>query len=224
MLGPIALVILFSFGSNALIGFPMGGLTLDWYGKLLADTGFHAAFWTSLIVALATAILATVTGTLAAIGLMKRGARRRPRRAGSYCRCRCCCRHSSSPSPSSSCSCAASASALGLPVVVLGHILVAQPFVILIVMARLARFDQATVDAARDLGATRFRLSGSSPCRRSRARSSVPPWSAPPSPSMISSSPPSPSAAAIRSRPSSGARCAPRLIPRSMRSRRFFWF
>ena len=45
---------------------------------------------------------------------------------------------------------------LGLPVVVLGHILVAQPFVILIVMARLARFDQATVDAARDLGATRF--------------------------------------------------------------------
>ena len=50
---------------------------------------------------------------------------------------------------------------LGLPVVVLGHILVAQPFVILIVMARLQRFDQAAVDAARDLGATRleaFRL------------------------------------------------------------------
>jgi spermidine/putrescine transport system permease protein len=45
---------------------------------------------------------------------------------------------------------------LGLPVVVLGHILVSQPFVILIVMARLARFDQATVDAARDLGASRF--------------------------------------------------------------------
>ena len=40
MLGPIALVVVFSFGSNALIGFPMGGLTLDWYWKLAVDTGF----------------------------------------------------------------------------------------------------------------------------------------------------------------------------------------
>ena len=31
-----------------------------------------------------------------------------------------------------------------------------QPFVILIVMARLARFDQSSVEAARDLGATRW--------------------------------------------------------------------
>jgi spermidine/putrescine transport system permease protein len=45
---------------------------------------------------------------------------------------------------------------LGLPVVILGHVLVAQPFVILIVMARLARFDTAALDAARDLGATRW--------------------------------------------------------------------
>ena len=47
MLGPILLVVVFSFGSNALIGFPMGDLTFDWYLKLLADSGFHAAFWTS---------------------------------------------------------------------------------------------------------------------------------------------------------------------------------
>eukprot|EP01036_Dinobryon_divergens_P014351 gene14351-biopygen12733 len=43
-----------------------------------------------------------------------------------------------------------------MPVVVLGHVLVTQPFVILIVMARLAQLDQAAVEAARDLGATRF--------------------------------------------------------------------
>jgi ABC-type spermidine/putrescine transport system permease subunit II len=160
MLGPIALVVVFSFGANALIGFPMGGFTLDWYGKLLADTGFHSAFWTSLIVAFSTAILATLSGMLAAIGLMK-------------------------VTPNATRAVLAALSlpvllpplvvaiaivvlfvrglglGLGLPVVVLGHVLVSQPFVILIVMARLSRFDQSTVDAARDLGATRlqaFRL------------------------------------------------------------------
>jgi ABC-type spermidine/putrescine transport system permease subunit II len=155
MLGPILLVVIFSFGSNALIGFPMGDLTLDWYWKLANDTGFLVAFRTSLIVAAATAVLSTVTGTLAAMGLMK-------------------------VTPVAARGLLAALSlpvllpplvvaiaivvlmvrglgvGLGLPVVILGHILVAQPFVILIVMARLSRFDQSTVDAARDLGATRF--------------------------------------------------------------------
>ena len=43
MLGPLVLVVLFSFGSNALIGFPMGDLTLAWYGQLIADEGFRDA-------------------------------------------------------------------------------------------------------------------------------------------------------------------------------------
>jgi spermidine/putrescine transport system permease protein len=160
MLGPILLVVVFSFGSNSLIGFPMGSFTLGWYGKLIADTGFHSAFWTSLIVALSTAILATVSGTMAAIGLMKvtPGAARAVLAALSL------------PVLLPPLVVAIAIVVLvvrglglklGLPVVVLGHILVAQPFVILIVMARLARFDQATVDAARDLGASRvaaFRL------------------------------------------------------------------
>jgi len=152
--------VVFSFGANALIGFPMGGFTLDWYWKLAGDTGFHSAFWTSLTVALAASVLATVAGTLAALGLMK-------------------------VTPNAARGILAALSlpvllpplvvaiaivvlfvrglgiGLGIPVVVLGHILVAQPFVILIVMARLSRFDESTVDAARDLGASRleaFRL------------------------------------------------------------------
>jgi spermidine/putrescine transport system permease protein len=43
-----------------------------------------------------------------------------------------------------------------LPVVIPGHVLVTQPFVILIVLARLAAFNVASVEAARDLGATRW--------------------------------------------------------------------
>jgi spermidine/putrescine transport system permease protein len=155
MLGPIVLVVVFSFGSNALIGFPMGALTFDWYLKLVGDTGFHAAFWTSLIVALSTAILSTLTGTLAAFGLMR-------------------------VAPSAARAILAALSlpvllpplvvaiaivvlfvrgigiGLGIPVVILGHILVTQPFVILIVAARLSRFDESAVEAARDLGATRW--------------------------------------------------------------------
>ena len=50
----------------------VGGIPI--FGELasaLADAGFLASFRTSITVALATAILATITGTMAAMGLMK---------------------------------------------------------------------------------------------------------------------------------------------------------
>ena len=46
---------------------------------------------------------------------------------------------------------------LGLPTVILSHLVFAQPFVILIVIARMASFDYTTVDSARDLGAGRLK-------------------------------------------------------------------
>lgn len=155
MLGPILLVVLFSFGSNALIGFPMGALTLGWYETLMGDPGFLAAFRTSIIVALATATLATITGTMAAMALI----RLTPRMA------RALLATLSLPVLLPPLVVAIAivvlfvrglGVGLGLPVVIFGHTLVAQPFVILIVMARLARFDMAALEAARDLGATRW--------------------------------------------------------------------
>ena len=153
MLAPIALVVLFSVGSNALIGFPMGGLTLDWYRGLAADAGFRAAVRTSLGVAGATAVLATLTGTLAALALVRLSPRAAALALGVL----------SIPVLLPPLVVAIAIVVfvvrglglpLGLPVVTLGHVLVTQPFVILIVMARLARFDHAAVEAARDLGAT----------------------------------------------------------------------
>jgi len=155
MLGPLVLVVLFSFGTNALIGFPMGGLTLAWYERLLADASFLAAFRTSLLVAAATAIIATATGTLAAFAI----ARASPALA-----------HWSLALVSVPVLLPPLVIAiaivvlfvrgigvgLGVPVVVLGHVLVTQPFVILVVLARLATFPMASVEAARDLGATRW--------------------------------------------------------------------
>ena len=43
MLTPLALVVIFSFGRNALTAFPMGGLTLDWYRALLSNDTFWRA-------------------------------------------------------------------------------------------------------------------------------------------------------------------------------------
>ena len=60
MVGPLALVVLFSFGSNTLIGFPMGGLTLSWYGKLAADEAFRDAARISLVVATSASVLSTM--------------------------------------------------------------------------------------------------------------------------------------------------------------------
>ncbi len=155
MLGPLALVVLFSFGTNALIGFPMGGLTLAWYERLLGDAGFLAAFRTSLLIAVGTAIIATATGTLAAFAIA--------RAAPALSRWSLALVSVPVLLPPLVIAIAivvlfvrGIGVGLGLPVVVLGHVLITQPFVILVMLARLATFPMASVEAARDLGATRW--------------------------------------------------------------------
>ncbi len=153
MATPLILVILFSFNESALTSLPLTGLTLDWYRRLFANSSFWPALQNSLIVAFTVAIGSVVIGTLAALAL----ARMRERLAGRFI------------------------SALAIPImlpplilgialavffvrlldlrlglgtVILGHVMIAQPFVVLIVYARLATFDWTAVDAARDLGAS----------------------------------------------------------------------
>lgn len=153
---PLVLVILFSFNQSALTSLPLTGFTLDWYRKLFALGAFWPALWNSLIVACFVAILSVAIGTMAALTL----SRLAPRLSGlliglvsvpmmlpaliigvalmSYL-----VRLVGVP--------------LGLPTVILGHLVIAQPFVILIVFSRLATFDWAVVDSARDLGASPLR-------------------------------------------------------------------
>jgi putrescine transport system permease protein len=50
-----------------------GGWSLRWYGELFQDEAMQAAAWMSLRVGLASATLATVLGTLAAIALSRGG-------------------------------------------------------------------------------------------------------------------------------------------------------
>lgn len=67
---PIALVVLFSFNAGRHAS-EFTGFSLSWYGKALANPFLMEALANSLIIALASAVLAAVFGTLAALGLQR---------------------------------------------------------------------------------------------------------------------------------------------------------
>ncbi len=155
MVTPILLVILFSFNQSALTSLPLTGLTLDWYRRLLANTSFWPALQNSLIAGFTVAVVSVVTGTLAALAL----ARMRERHAAMTMSLL------SIPMMTPSLIIGIALLSyfvrlldlpLSLGTVILGHLLIAQPFVVLIVYARLATFDWSAVEAARDLGASPF--------------------------------------------------------------------
>jgi spermidine/putrescine transport system permease protein len=153
---PIILVMLFSFNQSALTSLPLTGFTFDWYRKLFAQEYFLPALQNSLIIAIAVCVLSVTTGTLAALAL----ARMRPSAASrilyllalpmmlpalvigiallSYFVRFLTLR-------------------LGLVSVILGQLVIVQPFVLAIVYARLQNFNWAIVDSARDLGASPIR-------------------------------------------------------------------
>jgi spermidine/putrescine transport system permease protein len=153
MLTPLVLVIVFSFGRNALTSFPMGGLTLDWYRALFANDTFWGAAKNSAIVAAAIGLGSTVIGTMAALTL----SRLPPR----YTQTALQVLGFPIMLPALVIGIALMTYfvrfldlQLGLPTVILGHLVITQPFVILIVHARLTGFDHSLVDSARDLGAS----------------------------------------------------------------------
>lgn len=153
---PLVLVVLFSFNQSALTSLPLTGFTLDWYRKLFALGAFWPALYNSLIVAGMVAVLSVVVGTMAALVLARLAQQRAealiaivsvpmmlPALIIGVAMMSYFVRMVDLP--------------LGLPTVILGHLVIAQPFVILIVFSRLATFDWAVVDSARDLGASPLR-------------------------------------------------------------------
>jgi spermidine/putrescine transport system permease protein len=73
---PIAIVVLFSFNSGRNAS-EIVGFSTQWYGRALNDTFMMEALQTSLIVAVTSAALAALFGTMAAIGMERLGARMR---------------------------------------------------------------------------------------------------------------------------------------------------
>lgn len=73
---PIGVIVLFSFNAGRHAS-DFQGFSVKWYGTALANPFMMDALTTSLIVALSTALLATLFGTMAALGLQRVGRRLR---------------------------------------------------------------------------------------------------------------------------------------------------
>jgi spermidine/putrescine transport system permease protein len=73
---PIVVLVLFSFSSSRYASI-WGGFSLAWYAKLFRNPDISQALLNSLLIAAATALIATVLGTLAAVGLQRVADRRR---------------------------------------------------------------------------------------------------------------------------------------------------
>lgn len=148
---PIGILFLFSVNANTSLSFPLQGLTLEWYQRLAVSDAVLRAARNSLVVAAASSTAATALGTCVALLVARYQFR------------------------SKNLLLALAVLPLIVPFIVLGvallllfsalnidrslwtigvgHMVVALPYVLLIVMARLAGFDPYLEEAAADLGA-----------------------------------------------------------------------
>jgi len=149
---PIALLFVFSISENRALTFPIKGFTLDWYRHIPDIEGLLGAARNSLVVAVSVATIATALGTAVTIALLRFQfvGRRALTAAGIL------------PLVVPYVVLAAALlllfRGLGLPLslytVGAAHVVVALPFAILIMVARMIGMDPALEDAAMDLGST----------------------------------------------------------------------
>ncbi|RUX19286.1 ABC transporter permease [Mesorhizobium sp. M2A.F.Ca.ET.042.01.1.1] len=77
LLFPIVIVLPASFSASPFLHFPPTKIGLDWYRAYFFDSSWLAATMLSLRVGLLASLIATVTGTLAAVGIAKSSQRLR---------------------------------------------------------------------------------------------------------------------------------------------------
>ncbi len=152
LLVPVAIVVLFALNPEPFIAFPPSGVSLRWYQKFLTSRDFMGAFLLSLELAAGTVILAGLIGTAAALAVAR----------GNL--------------PGRGALTAIFLSPLVLPalltgfamfqlvmvmgiernswILLLGHTVIAVPYVMRTVLAVLAHSDRSVEEAARGLGAT----------------------------------------------------------------------
>jgi putative spermidine/putrescine transport system permease protein len=154
LVAPALIVVPLSFTDKQSLNFPPSGWSTRWYENFFSDPNWTSALWSSIQVGLLTAVLATVAGTAAAIGLQRLGPRGQMVARGALM------------------------APMIVPVIVVGvgtyaiflrmrllgtlpgfvaaHTVLALPFVIIPVSASLAGFDRRLEDAAAICGANRW--------------------------------------------------------------------
>jgi putative spermidine/putrescine transport system permease protein len=152
LLAPMLAAMLMSLSPTELLSFPPRGLSLRWYAEFLTDPRWVLATANSLLVAGATTALATALGTLAALGLHFGRFRGRGLLVALLTL------PLVTPYIVTAAAMFLAFTTVGLAGslagLVLGHTVVAVPFVLLAVMASLRTFDANLLRAAASLGAT----------------------------------------------------------------------
>jgi putrescine transport system permease protein len=149
---PILLLVIWSFNASRLVTV-WGGFSTRWYGSLFQNEQLMTAAWVTVRIGLISATLATVLGTLAAVALTRHGAfKGRTLLSGmSYAPL-------VMPEVIMGLSLLLLFVALkidrGFLTVTLAHTTLTMAYVTVVVQSRLATFDNALEEAARDLGCT----------------------------------------------------------------------
>jgi ABC-type spermidine/putrescine transport system permease subunit II len=149
-LTPLIMVSVFSINESRFYAFPITGLTLEWYGDLLDDERIWSSLTSSLLIAVGVTVLSTCMGTAFAFVVVC-GVGRLWRWASAI---------GFIPLAVPVLVLAAALQVafveLGLPLgygtVIIGHTIFATPFVVLMVVAQLYRYDRRLMQR-RDLGA-----------------------------------------------------------------------
>src|SRR5688572_31501333 len=152
---PIVLLVIYSFNESRLVTV-WGGFSTRWYVALLRNEALLDAAWVTLRVALLSATIATVLGTLAAVALTRRG-----RFFGRTLFSGMVFAPLVMPEVITGLSLLLLFVAIGFDrgfwTVTLAHITFSMCFVAVVVQSRLLSFDQSVEEAALDLGATPLR-------------------------------------------------------------------
>lgn len=151
LFAPLIVAALYAFSTKPILSWPFEGWSLQWFEKLFGDKLFRQALVTSTQVAVTSAIIATAIGTAAALVFTRVNSRL-----------------SGSTEALSRLPVMLPGLFIGIgfvalmilarfspgwPVIVAGHVVVAIPWVIIVVGARLRTYDVELEAAARDLGA-----------------------------------------------------------------------
>lgn len=147
---PIAVLIVLSFNDSK-SKVRWGGFTLKWYKRMVASPTIMNAFWTTIIISLVSALVATLLGSMAALGIDAMKKRNQTIMLGV----------TNIPMLNADIVTGISMmllfvrfTRLGMSTVLIAHITFNIPYVILNVLPRLRQTSRNTYEAALDLGAT----------------------------------------------------------------------
>ena len=68
---PIGIIVLYSFNAARVATWPIGALTLDWYGRAIGDAGIRTALAASLQAAIGATVVSLVLGSLIALAVQR---------------------------------------------------------------------------------------------------------------------------------------------------------